>query len=46
MEVNSVFELFELLHKVEELFGDDIKSKNFWREKLYEALIKHGKEDK
>lgn len=46
MEVNSVFELFELLRKVEELFGDDIKSKNFWREKLYEALIKRGKEDK
>lgn len=46
MEVNSVIELFELLRKVEELFGDDIKSKNFWREKLYEALIKRGKEDK
>lgn len=46
MEVNSVFELFELLRKVEGLFGDDIKSKNFWREKLYEALIKRGKEDK
>lgn len=46
MEVNSVFELFELLRKVEELFGDDIKSKNFWRQKLYDALINKGKNDK
>ena len=46
MEVNSVFELFELLREVEELFGDDIKSKNFWRQKLYDALINRGKDDK
>ena len=46
MEVNSVFELFGLLRKVEELFGDDIKSKNFWRQKLYDALINRGKNDK
>ena len=45
MEVNSVFELFELLRKVEELFGEDIKSKNFWRQKLYDALIKRGKDE-
>ena len=46
MEVNSVFGLFDLLRKVEELFGDDIKSKNFWRQKLYDALINRGKDDK
>lgn len=46
METNSVFELFELLRNVDELFGDDIKSKDFWRQKLYDALINRGKYDK
>ena len=43
--LNPVFELFELLRKVEELFGEDIKSKNFWRQELYDALIKRGKDE-
>lgn len=43
MDVHTVFDLFELLRNVEELFGDDIKSKNFWRQKLYDALINRGK---
>ena len=42
MEVNTVFDLFEVLRSVEELFGDDIRSRTFWREKLYETLIKRG----
>ena len=45
IEVNSIFDLFELLRSVEELFGDDIKSKSFWRQKLYDALINRGKDD-
>lgn len=45
IDVNSVFELFDLLRDVEELFGDDILSKNYWRQKLYDALINRGKKD-
>lgn len=45
IDVHSVFDLFELLRNVEELFGDDIKSKNFWRQKLYDALINRGKDE-
>ena len=45
IEVHSVFDLFELLRNVEELFGDDIKSKNFWRQKLYDALINRGRDE-
>lgn len=45
IEVNSIFDLFELLRSVEELFGDDIKSKSFWRQKLYDALINRGKDE-
>lgn len=45
IEVHSVFDLFDLLRNVEELFGDDIKSKNFWRQKLYDALINRGKDE-
>ena len=38
--VNTTFMLFELLREVEELFQhDDIISRDFWRQKLYEALI-------
>lgn len=46
IQVNTIFELFDLLRNIEELFGEDIKSKNFWREKLYDALINQGKSDK
>lgn len=45
IDVHTVFDLFELLRNVEELFGDDIKSKNFWRQKLYDALINRGKDE-
>lgn len=45
IEVHSIFDLFELLRNVEELFGDDIKSKYFWRQKLYDALITRGKDE-
>ena len=44
IDVHSIFDLFELLRSVEELFGDDIKSKNFWRQKLYDAFINRGKD--
>jgi hypothetical protein len=43
IEVHSIFDLFELLRNVEELFGEDILSRNFWRQKLYDALINRGK---
>ena len=45
IEVHSVCDLFDLLRNVEELFGDDIKSKNFWRQKLYDALINRGRDE-
>lgn len=45
MEVKTVFDLFEVLRSVEELFGDDIRSLTFWRERLYETLINRGKND-
>ncbi len=45
IEVHSIFDLFDLLRNVEELFGDDIKSKYFWRQKLYDALINRGKDE-
>ena len=45
MEVKTVFDLFEVLRSVEELFGDDIRSRSFWREKLYETLIIRGKNE-
>lgn len=40
ISVSTTFSLFELLRDVEELFEhDDIISINFWRTKLYDALI-------
>jgi hypothetical protein len=41
ISVDNTFKLFELLREVEDLFEhEDIISINFWRTKLYEALIK------
>jgi hypothetical protein len=40
ISVDSIYKLFELLREVEELFEhDDVVSRDFWRLKLYEALI-------
>lgn len=40
VNVDSTFKLFSLLRDVEELFeNDDIISLNFWRNKLYQALV-------
>lgn len=40
ISVSTIFSLFELLKDVEDLFEhDDIISMNFWRTKLYDALI-------
>ncbi len=40
ISVDSTFKLFELFREVEDLFEhDDIISRDFWRMKLYEALI-------
>lgn len=40
INVDNTFKLFELLRQVEELFEhDDVISIDFWRTKLYEALI-------
>lgn len=39
ISVDSMYQLFELLRQVEELFEhDDVVSKDFWRSKLYESL--------
>lgn len=43
MEVQTVFDLFEALHSVEDCFGDSIRSCSFWREKLDKALITREK---
>lgn len=45
IEVSTIFDLFNLFRSVEDLFGDDIKSKDYWREKLYEAIIQKGEKD-
>lgn len=40
ISVDSVFKLFEVLRSVDELFEhDDVVSVNFWRTKLYNALV-------
>jgi hypothetical protein len=40
ISVDSTYKLFELLRAVEDLFEhDDVVSRDFWRLKLYEALI-------
>ncbi|MGM9764261.1 MAG: hypothetical protein ACI3ZQ_09615 [Candidatus Cryptobacteroides sp.] len=44
LQVNSIFDLFEALGNIEELFGDDIMSKDYWRFKLYELLLYRGKD--
>ena len=36
---------FEALRNVEELFGDDIMSKDYWRSKLHELLLYRGKDN-
>lgn len=45
LQVNSIFDLFEALRNVEELFGEDILSKDYWRSKLHDLLLYRGKED-
>lgn len=43
VSVDNTFKLFDLLREVEELFEhDDIVSLNFWRTKLYEALVERN----
>lgn len=45
IESNSIFDLFEALRSVEELFGDDIVSREYWRKKLFTLLFSRGKEN-
>jgi len=38
--VDNTFNLFEIFREIEELFeNDDVVSRDYWREKLYESLI-------
>lgn len=38
--VDNTFNLFEIFREVEELFeNEDVISRDYWREKLYESLI-------
>lgn len=46
IESNSIFDLFEALRSVEELFGEDIASREYWRAKLFSLLFSRGKDDK
>ncbi|RZL36926.1 MAG: hypothetical protein EOO96_06010 [Pedobacter sp.] len=40
VSVDNTFKLFALLRQIEDLFEhDDVISLNFWRTKLYEALV-------
>ena len=37
---DNTFNLFEVFRQVEELFeNEDVISRDYWREKLYESLI-------
>ena len=45
IESNSIFDLFEALRSVEELFGDDIVSREYWRKKLFSLLFSRGKDN-
>jgi hypothetical protein len=45
LQVDSIFDLFEALRNVEELFGDDIMSKDYWRTKLHKLLLYRGKDN-
>lgn len=45
VEADSIFNLFEALRSVEELFGDDIESREYWRKKLFEVLARRGKKE-
>lgn len=44
IESNSIFDLFEALRSVEELFGDDIVSREYWHKKLFTLLFSRGKD--
>lgn len=44
IESNSIFDLFEALRSVEELFGDDIVSREYWRKKLFTLPFSRGKD--
>ena len=44
IESNSIFDLFEALRSVEELFGEDIVSREYWRKKLFTLLFSRGKD--
>src|SRR5699024_6604364 len=38
--VDNTFNLFEIFREIEELFeNEDVISRDYWREKLYESLI-------
>lgn len=40
MTVDNTFNLFEIFREIDELFeNDDVVSRDYWREKLYESLI-------
>ncbi len=39
IDVKTVFDLFEALRSVEELFGDDIQSRVYWQKKLFDILV-------
>ena len=41
--VNNTFSLFDVFRSVEELFDhDDVVSRDYWREKLYQVLIERN----
>lgn len=40
LTVDNTFNLFEIFREIDELFdNDDVVSRDYWREKLYESLI-------
>lgn len=43
INVNSLFDLFDALRSVDELFGDDIQSRMFWQSKMYEIIVNGGR---
>lgn len=45
IESDSIFNLFEALRNVEDLFGDDIESREYWRSKLFRMLFSRGRDE-
>lgn len=44
IEADSIFNLFNALRRVEDLFDNDIASREYWRTKLFSLLLERGRD--